>query len=110
FFKDWELKVNEDDKYMSISSPNGQNIELLDKSGEESITMTFDSSNAISISSEGVEITGKSITLKSDQGDVSIEAVNAEIKAKSKASLTGAQVQAESNATTTIKGQTTLVN
>lgn len=110
FFQDWIINVNEEDKNLSISSPGGQTIQLSEKSGSEKMTLSFDSSNSITMNSEGVEIIGKAITLKSDQGDVNIEALNAEVKAKVKASIAATQVESKADATNTLKGASTLIN
>lgn len=110
FFKDWTIHVNEEDKNFTLSSPNGQSIELSEESGSEKMTLSFDSSNSITINAEGIEIVGKAIAIKSDQGDVTIEGMNTEMKAQVKASIAGTQVESKGDALNEISGGSTLVN
>lgn len=97
-----KLFFNDEKKSISIETPKGKKI-VIDEDGD-SIVMTDEHNNTISMKANGVVIeSGKDISLKAASGSIKLEALNIESKANVKFS-------AEANASATIQssGQTVI--
>ncbi len=109
-FNDWKISIHEEDEVMTIASPKGQEFVLDDS--DESISMAFDSSNGIKISSDGIELNGSNITITAG-GSGKIEMGAMEIEAKADTSMAlegGTQLELEGKVTASLKGQITQIN
>lgn len=104
----WQLSIHEHDELLTISSPGGQSIVLDDC--DQNIQMFYDDSNGITITSDGVEIDAKKITLKGMNG-VEISGQKVEAKADTSMKLEGGtQLELEGKVTASLKGQITQIN
>jgi Rhs element Vgr protein len=95
-----KLIFNDDKKTVTIETPKGKKIEVNDDT--DAIVLSDQNNNKITLNADGISIeSAKDIVLKTASGDIKMEAMNIESKAKMKFS-------AEANATATLKssGQT----
>lgn len=109
-FNDWKISIHEEDEVMTIASPKGQEFVLDDS--DESISMAFDSSNGIKISSDGIELNGSNISITAGgSGKIELGAMEIEAKADTSMALEGGtQLELEGKVTASLKGQITQIN
>ena len=105
----WKISIHEEDKKMTIASPNGQHICLDDTDSDKNILLAFNDSNSIKITEQGIDIKASKLTLNGEQG-VEIGGAKIEAKADASVKLEGGQIDLEGKATATLKGQITQIN
>jgi hypothetical protein len=95
---------------LKIESPDEQQF-IIDNGNQSSISMIFDSDNAIEINKEGITLKGKSITLESQQGDIKISGKSIEASAQTGVKMEAkTQMELEGKVTASLKGQITQIN
>jgi uncharacterized protein involved in type VI secretion and phage assembly len=105
------MKMMFDDelKKMEMETPAGKKI-VMDED-EDSITITDDHGNSITMNGEGIVIeSGSDMTIKSS-GDINLEGVNINIKSQAELKAEGsAAATFSSSGTTTVKGSLIQIN
>ncbi len=104
----WKISIHEKDELFTIASPGGQHVVLDDSNG--SIAMVYDDNNSITLTSEGIELNAKKITINGTNGIV-MEGMQIEAKADTSIKLEATtQLELEGKVTASLKGQITQIN
>jgi hypothetical protein len=104
----WKMSIREDEKSFIVASPSGQQLVLDDEN--KCVVLIHDNDNYISVSQEGIDLTGCQIKLNASDGIV-IEGTT--IKAKSNTTIkleANTQLELEGKVTASLKGQITQIN
>lgn len=104
-----KLMFNDEDKTVTIETPNKNTIVISDK--EKSITLTDENKNKIVMDDKGISLTSDKDIMLEAKGDIKMEGKNVEIAAKSKfAAEAKSGAELKSNASLTIKGTKVNIN
>ncbi|MDR3061994.1 MAG: type VI secretion system tip protein VgrG [Dysgonamonadaceae bacterium] len=98
-----KLEFNEKDKTITVETPAKNSIQISDK--DKSITLKDQNKNKIEMSDSGILIeSAKDLTLKAKMNVVIDAGANLDAKAKGNVSMKGINIEANANASLTVKG------
>jgi Rhs element Vgr protein len=105
-----KIVFNDEKKSILIETPKGKKIEIDDDKDE--IKLSDQHRNSILLSADGIIIeSGKDISLKAKTGNIQLEGINIEHKAKAKFSAEGsANSELKSSGVTVVKGSIVNIN
>lgn len=105
--EEWKISINKEDKTLSITSENGQQL-LLDENNKK-MTLAFDDNNSIVLDKNGIVLKGSKIEIEGSQG-VKIKGAKVETTADATVDLKGAKLSLSADALLELKAQMTQIN